>query len=96
METLKFLQETDKNNNEINPQKARGGRIIILILAIFMLLGIIGLSSCAVGVRTPRYQRSGVVIERHYRSERPERRVRHFRVEHQDHRVRHNRRDRDD
>lgn len=87
METLKNIQETDGYMNEATPQKIGVGRILKLFLVIFMLSCMIGLSSCAVGVRTPRPHRTGIVIESHTRL-RPERRERHYRY------VRHHRRER--
>ncbi|HZL08592.1 MAG TPA: hypothetical protein VFC65_01225 [Prolixibacteraceae bacterium] len=88
MGTLKNIQETDGCMNEVIPQKVRVGRVLNLFLVLFMLSCMIGLSSCAVGVRTPRPHRTGIVIESHTRL-RPERRERHYRHVHHSRKERH-------
>ena len=45
------------------PQRARGGRVLRYLLFIFMFIQIFMLYSCAVGFRTPRHERGGVIIE---------------------------------
>lgn len=46
------------------------GKILTSVFVVFMLSFITLLSSCTTTVRTPRYARRNIVIERQYRSDR--------------------------
>ena len=62
MKTSTIILQEDKINEEIT-QRAKAGRVLKYLLFIFMFLQIFMLYSCAVGFRTPRHERSGVIIE---------------------------------
>jgi hypothetical protein len=88
METSKILQESDLSINGVTSKKAIVGRILKSVLFIFLLSWIMVLSSCAVGIRTPQYHTSGVVVESHVRVNRPEHRER-IRIERHNRRMHH-------
>ncbi len=93
MKSLNFIQETDNSMNQIAPKSVRAGRVFRSFLGVCMLSSVLLLSSCAVGVRTPRQHTSGIIIRSHTRVERPVR-VRHIRVVKHHHRAeRHDRRE---
>ena len=88
METSKILRESALSIKEVTSKKAIVGRVLKSVLFIVLLSWIMVLSSCAVEMRTPRYNPSGVVIESHVRVNRPERRER-IRIERHNRRMHH-------
>ncbi len=85
----KYLKIIPKPNIRIRkaaPDKTRAVSFIKSILVIFMLSGLIGLSSCAVAVRTPHSQRHGILFINNFRSERPVYKKPHYKKEHHDNR----------
>lgn len=63
MKTSTILLQEDKSCNEEKPQRTRAGKLLRYLLFTFMFLQIFVLYSCAVGFRTPRHERSGIIIE---------------------------------
>jgi hypothetical protein len=61
MKTSTILLQEDKSCKVEKPAKA--GKVLKYLLLVFMFLQIFMLYSCAVGFRTPRHERGGVMIE---------------------------------
>lgn len=86
MKTLKISNESEKNIKNATPEKTSAFRILKSVLIIFILAMTIGLSSCAMEMRTPHPYRTGIIISGENGGEYHNQRERHHRSEHRDRR----------